>query len=218
MDSFMKSGSSTAQREHETHSAREGGMVRSPSQDRHLNCIIVPMKVLLVTLLIASSVHAQSIADVARKERERQTKLRPTRVFSSIQPTKTEEPKPAIDAANAAEKTNPPDAQAVAAPESSKEPLKPLAPPAFDPVQVWNNQLNQLRAKIRALQDQELALLLQENQVTNQVYATVTDPVTQEHALLQLGQVQQQLANVRKDLDEARKTLDLMLLQGPPKK
>jgi len=36
--------------------------------------------------------------------------------------------------------------------------------------------------------------------------------------LAQLGQVQQQLAAVRKDLDEAKKMLDSMQLQGPPKK
>ena len=60
--------------------------------------------------------------------------------------------------------------------------------------------------------------MLHGHEVTNQVYAPVTDPATQERALAQLGQVQQQLAAVRKDLDEAKKMLDSMQLQGPPKK
>jgi hypothetical protein len=90
--------------------------------------------------------------------------------------------------------------------------------PAVDPVQAWNNQLDQLRTRIRSLQDQELAVQLQLNQANNQVYAPVTDPATQQKALALVGQIQQQLATVRRDLEEARRTLDAMQLQGPPKK
>ena len=172
------------------------------------------MKFLAVMLLIAVSAHAQSLADAARKERERQAKLRPTRVITSTAPAKVEEPKPP---AAAAEQPKPAENKG-AVPEPSKALPKPQTPPTVDPVQVWSNQLDQLRTKIRALQDQEMALVLQQNQVTNQVYAPVTDPATQERALAQLGQVQQQLAAVRKDLDEAKKMLDSMQLQGPPKK
>ena len=102
--------------------------------------------------------------------------------------------------------------------ESSKQLPKAQTPPPVDPGQAWNNQVNQLRTKIRALQDQEMTLLLQQNQATNQVYAPVTDPVTQERSLAQLGAIQQQLAAVRKDLEETKKMLDAMQLQGPPKK
>jgi hypothetical protein len=170
------------------------------------------MKALTVMLVIAVSVQAQSLADAARKERERQAKLRPSRVITSTA-TKVEEPKAP---SAAAEEPKPADNKAV--PEPPKAAPKPQTPPPVDPVQVWNTQLDQLRAKIRALQDQEMALILQENQTTNQVYAPVTDPATQERALAQLGHVQQQLATVRKNLDEARKMLDGMQLQGPPKK
>jgi hypothetical protein len=109
-------------------------------------------------------------------------------------------------------------AEAKGAAEPSKQLPKAQAPATVDPVQAWNNQLNQLRSKIRGLQDQEMTLLLQQNQVTNQVYAPVTDPATQERSLAQLGQIQQQIAMVRKDLEEAKKMLDAMQLQGPPKK
>jgi hypothetical protein len=171
--------------------------------------MIALMKTLIVVLLIAVSVQAQSLAEAARKERERQSKLRPTRVITSVGPsTKTEEPKPKAAAPTTKE----------AAAEPSKEVSKPQTPAPVDPVQVWNSQVEQLRVKVRGLQDQELALRLQENQATNQVYAPVTDPASQERALAQLGQIQQQLAAVRKQLEDAVKALDGLLRQGPPKK
>jgi len=174
------------------------------------------MKLFILMLLVSVSVQAQSLSDAARKERERQASLRPTRVIIST--GAIEQPKPATTA----EQAKTADAKTGEAKGTAAEPSKQLpkaqTPPPVDPVQVWNNQLNQLRTKIRALQDQEMALVLRQNQTTNQVYAPVTDPVTQERSLAQLGQIQQQLAAVRKDLDDTKKMLDAMQLQGPPKK
>ena len=163
-------------------------------------------------LLVAVSIQAQSIADVARKERERQAKLKPTLVVVSNQTITSEEPKPTTPPAGQAK---PEDAKA-ATTESSKD-AKAQAP-AVDPVQAWNNRLAQLRDRLRILQDQDTALQLQLNQANNQVYATVTDPATQQRALAQVGQLQLQLSAVRKELDDTRKALDSMQLQGPPKK
>jgi hypothetical protein len=167
------------------------------------------MKLLAVVLLMAVSVQAQSLAEAARKERERQAKLRPSQVITSTQPRATEQAGPE------AAKSGPAQSQPA---EPAKEPPKPAAKPAVDPVQVWNEQLNQLRVRVRALQDQELALLLQENQTTNQVYAPVTDPATHERAQAQLGQVRESLISVRRDLEEAKTKLDALQLAGPPKK
>ena len=177
------------------------------------------MKPLILILLISISVQAQSLAEAARKERERRANLHPSRVIISVEAPKAEEPPPTAAPAEQPKTadTKPGDAKG-AAPEPSKELPKTQTPTTVDPVQVWNNQVNQLRARIRTLQDQEMALVLQQNQATNQVYAPVTDPATQERSLAQLGQIQQQLAAVRKDLEEAKKTLDAMQLQGPPKK
>jgi chromosome segregation ATPase len=161
-------------------------------------------------LLVAVSVQAQSIADVARKERERQAKLKPTLVVVSNQTITSEEPKPTTPPAGQAK---PEDVKA-ATTESSKD----AKAPAVDPVQAWNNRLAQLRDRLRTLQDQDTALQLQLNQTNNQVYATVTDPATQQRALAQVGQLQLQLSAVRKELDDTRKALDSMQLQGPPKK
>ena len=173
------------------------------------------MKPLVVMLLLAVSVQAQSVADAARKERERQSKTRSTRVIISSGTISESKPTPAAEEPKAADAKG---EKAKGPTEPSKEIPKAQVPPASDPVQVWNNQLNQLRSKIRGLQDQEMTLLLQQNQVTNQVYAPVTDPATQERSLAQLGQIQQQIATVRKDLEEAKKRLDALQLQGPPKK
>jgi len=214
----MKRGSSVRQCGQVVRAAAEGTIDNSFSQARHLKSMIRLMKPLVLLLLIAVSVQAQSLAELARKERERQAQLRPKLVITSVDSKKLEEP----PATSAAEPSRPADTKtgdtnAAAALEPSKG-LPKSAPPVVDPVQVWNSRLNELRTKIRALQDQEMALLLQQNQVTNQVYAPVTDPATQERALALLGQVQQQVATVRKDLEQAKKTLDAMQLQGPPKK
>jgi len=201
----MKTGRSALQFGQTTCSAGEAGSASSPSQARHLKCIIGVMKPLLVMLLIAASVHAQSIADIARKERERQSKAKSTRVI------KPDEVKSA-DAAPA----KPADAKPAGS--ETKEPAKLQEPPKVDPVQVWNNQLEQFRTKIRAFQDQETSLQLQLNQATNQFYAPVIDPATQQAAQAKVAQIQQQLADVRKGMDDAKKDMDALQLQGPPKK
>jgi flagellar biosynthesis GTPase FlhF len=175
------------------------------------------MKPLVVLLLMTVTVQAQTLAEIARKERMRQAAAKSTLVVttaeSPAETPKAEEPKsPALPA----DQAKPADAKTPA--EPSKDVPKPQVPPSVDPVQVWNNQAEQLRAKIRNLQDQELALLLQQNQVRNQVYAPVIDPATQDRLRAQLGEIDNQLVTVIKDIDDTKKALDAMLLQGPPKK
>src|SRR5213594_2137386 len=75
MESFMNTSRSALQCGHLTRSVREGRMAASASQALHLKCIIGVMRAFIVILLMAASVHAQSIADVARKERERREHL-----------------------------------------------------------------------------------------------------------------------------------------------
>jgi hypothetical protein len=224
----MNNGSSALQCGHVTLFVNDGGIDRSPSQARHLKCMSAVMKTFVVALLFSICAQAQTVADIARRERDRQSRLQSSRVITSERSSQIEPPPAAATAQqpNAEETKQAPADPSKAEPskaESSKaEPSKdaPKAPasPAVDPVQVWNSRLDQLRTKIRGLQDQELALLLQQNQVTNQVHAPVTDPELQQRGLAQLGQIQQQLASVRKDIDEAKRMLDQMQLQGPPKK
>src|SRR5262245_26799119 len=218
MVSFMNTGSSDWQWGQRTSSVCEGVMMTSSPQRRHLKSMIGFMKPLLVVLLMAGSVWGQSIADIARKERERQSKSRSTQKITSVETIKVEEPKPTVPASTPAKPEEAKESAPQSQTQASQAPLKPQASPPVDPVQVWNNQLNQLRTRIRALMDQETSLLLQLNQANNQVYAPVTDPATHERALALVGQIQQQLEAVRKDLVTAKTMLDTMQVQGPPKK
>jgi hypothetical protein len=151
------------------------------------------MKLLIATLLMAASVQAQSIADAARKERDRQAGLKPTVVISS--------------AGNSS-----------SAPAPPKEVPKLQPPTGEDAVKLWNEKAELLRTKIRMLQDQEMALQLQQTDLQNQVYATVVEQAIKDQAQAQLAQNQQQLAKTREDLDAAKKELDAMQAEGPPKK
>ena len=191
MESFMKTGMSALHLGQPRRSVREGGMATSLSQARHLKCIIEVMKPLIVILLLAISVQAQSIADAARKERERQANLRPAKVFKS-----TENPAPAATPA---------------------APVKVETPAAPDPVKAWNDKMDELRKKLQTLTDQETALRLRIGELSNQLFATVIDPGTQARVQSELGQANQQLVTVTADLDQTKKAIDAMQLAGPPK-
>jgi hypothetical protein len=219
-------------------------MATSPSQALHLKCIIGVMRAFIVILLLAASVHAQSLADAARKERERREHLRPAVVIQGQGATttapapggataeegkkpeeakkpeegKAEAAKPAEATtadANAAAKEKP--ADNAATPEKPKEPAKPQ-PPAVDPTKEWNDQLQKLRARIQSLQGEETATQLQINDLNNQIFAPVIDQATKDQALAQVGEAKQKLAAVRLELDQTRRTLETLQLQGPVKK
>jgi len=153
------------------------------------------MRAFLVILLVAVSVHAQSLADAARKERERRAHLKSA---------------PVIQAEGA---PSPAGAKA----EEGKKPQEPPKTPV-DPVKEYNDLLQKLRARVMVLQDDEAATQLQINDLTNQINAPVVDQGTKDQTLALLGDARQKLAAVRLELDQTRKTLDTMQLQGPPKK
>ncbi len=153
------------------------------------------MRVFLVILLVALSVHAQSLADAARKERERRAHLKPAPVLQA-----EGAPSPA------AAKTD----------EGKKAEEPPKTP--VDPVKEYNDQLQKLRARVMVLQDDETATQLQINDLTNQINAPVVDQATKDQTLALLGDARQKLAAVRLELDQTRRSLDTLQLQGPPKK
>jgi hypothetical protein len=169
------------------------------------------MKALLVILMVTVTAQAQSIADAARKERERQGKVHSDIVIKETGTTPAAAEQPAQPPANA------PAAPATesAKPAESKDLSKPKTP---DPVDLWNAKQDELRAKIRNVQDQEMALSLQQTDIQNQVYAPVVDPVVKDQAQAALAQNQEKLARVREDLDSLRKELDLLQVAGPPRK
>jgi hypothetical protein len=249
----MKTSSSVLQWGHFTRLDRDGCTTTSPSQALHLKCIIGVMRALIVILLVAASVHAQSLADVARKERERRASLKPATVIKAEgtpapaapaagpagpaapaapageapkaeEAKKPEEAKPntGAPAAAPAGPATPADAKAAEKPgdktaEQPKEPPKPQPPPV-DPTKEWNAQLDKVRAKIQSLQDEEAATQLRINQLNNQIYAPVVDQAAKDQALAQIGDAQQKLSAVRLELDQTRRALETLQLQGPPKK
>src|SRR5207247_2098201 len=83
IESFINTSTSALQCGHLTRSARLGATAISRSQAAHLKCIMRDMRVFLVILLVALSVHAQSLADAARKERERRAHLKPATVLQA---------------------------------------------------------------------------------------------------------------------------------------
>jgi hypothetical protein len=161
------------------------------------------MKVLIFVLLASVTVQAQGIADVARKERERQTQTKTVRVFTTADAKSgaTPAPSPAADSAKS--------------PVTSKAELP--AKPSADPLKEWTAQMEQIRATIRGLQDQETALQLQVNEFTNQVYAPVTTLGARSQAQADLADAQGKLVEVRKELAQTRLKLQQLESQGPPK-
>jgi hypothetical protein len=162
------------------------------------------MKPLLVILLLAITVQAQSLADAARKERERRSHVKAAIVITGN----------GTGTSPGTAENNPTPGNGAPAPAQELPP--PQVPPPPDPARIHADELNLLRSKVAGLQDQETALLLKQNDLTNQVYATVIDQTTKDQAQAQLGDVQKQLAAVRLDLEESKKMLDALELQSPP--
>src|SRR5262245_63107865 len=92
-ESLMNTGISTLHCGQRTRSVCDGETATTPSQRRHLKVTVGVMKPLLVMLLLAASVQAQSLVDAARKEKERQSKLQSTRVLV-VDNSKSEVAKP----------------------------------------------------------------------------------------------------------------------------
>jgi hypothetical protein len=151
------------------------------------------MKPLLVMLLLASSLQAQTLVDAARKERDRQAKVHSKIIIIEKGP---ESAPPAAD-------------------DKSKETPKL---PEVDETALWNAKVDLLRTKIKDLQDQETALQLKQTEQQNLVYAPVVDPALKDQAQTDLTQTIQDLARVREDLAANKRELDTMNAEGPPKK
>ena len=152
------------------------------------------MKAFVTILLMAGALHAQSLAEAARHERERRAQLKPVQVITGVGTGASVAPAAQSNAAKA---------------DASKK-------PGIDPVKEYNDQVTKLRARIQALQNEETAVQLQINELNNQVYAPVVDQATKDQALVVLGAAQQRLADVRMDLDQTRRDLEALQLQGPP--
>ena len=154
------------------------------------------MKVLLVTLLLAVSVQAQSLGDVARRERLRQAHLKPDVVIKGQGfPPSTVQPKgmqPEVEA------------------------VTPV-PLTVDSTREWNEQIRRLLAKIQDLQAMETATELQINELNNKIFAPVIDQPTKDQALASLEEAREKLAAVGLELSQTTQNLETIEILGPPR-
>jgi hypothetical protein len=190
------------------------------------------MKPLILMLLFAIAVEAQSIPEVARRERERQAKATSIRILT------TENAKPNAPGGMAATVVNPtapaaaaptPTAPAAApqgTPATPAQPPTASAPSAAAPakptageeaLQRYNEQLSRLRARVIELQDQETTLQIKINDLKNQFLSPVTDTAAREQAQATMEQTQQQLSATQKELADTRRLVQGMEAAGPPK-
>ncbi len=173
------------------------------------------MKPLILILFVATSVQAQSIADAARQERARQAQFKSTRTFSDAN---THVVKPIAPA----EVPATPAAGTAAATTKGSTPITGTAgavlnaaAAAVDPAA---EEMQRLRIRVRALEDQETSLKLQISDITNQVYAPLTDAGTHNEALTKLGETQAKLADVQRELSQARSNLQQLEIQAAARK
>jgi hypothetical protein len=179
------------------------------------------MKPLVLILFVAASSQAQNVADAARQERARQAQSKSTRVFSDanthvlrstapapapVSPTTV----PKVTAAAAAKGANAPGV-AGAAVKAAETAAAPKVDPAAE-------EMQKLRIRVRALEEQETSLKLQITDYTNQVYALQTDAASHNEALTKLGETQAKLSDVQKDLADARSSLQQSEIKAAAKK
>jgi len=175
-------------------SASAGRKLTSLSQVRHCMSMISAMKPLTLILLVSLSCGAQTLVDAANQERARQAKLKSTRVYTD-QNAHTIRPLVVLSAEAKAPPTPPAPVAQAAAPAAS----------ALSPAE--NELLQKNRAKLRALEDQETAVKIQINDLTNQVYAPVTDQTTKDQGLNKLGDAMTKLTTIQRDIDQTRISL-----------
>jgi D-Tyr-tRNAtyr deacylase len=176
------------------------------------------MKPLILILFVVTSAQAQNIADAARQERARQSQLKSTRVFSDanthvVKPITPADPPTAPVAGSTLTSTT---AKGSAAAGPAGAALNAAAAAAT--VDPKAEEMQKLRIRVRALEDQETTLKLQISDITNQVYSPQTDSATHNEALTRLGETQVKLVDVQKELAQARSGLQLLEIQSANKK
>jgi hypothetical protein len=172
-----------------------------------------PLILLALMLSTAVGVQAQTIADYARRERERQARVQATRVFTSEDAKSNTTPvtiKPPDRL--------PPGATPGAPTAELAEAAAPEPPAALDPVQVWTEETLKLRNKVRQLMDQETALQLEMNRASAQMNAPVTTQSAKDQASRVLLASQEKITAIRSELAQTRTELQEKDLQGPPQK
>lgn len=172
------------------------------------------MKPLILILLAAVFAQGQTIADAARRERERQAQLKTTKIFTSAD-LKSKDSSFAVESKPVENPT--PDAAAAPASTAAAAP-DPVRMLDSDYVQQWQQETAKLRTQVRDLLDQETATQLEMNAASAQINAPITTQSAKDQAQRTLEGSQQKLLGIRSELAKARSELQEKDLAGPPVK
>jgi hypothetical protein len=180
------------------------------------------MKPLILMLLLAISANAQSITDVARRERERKANTKPTAVLTTNTAGVPERPQPEVKSSDAKpEDIKPATVPAPAAPAKVAEQALKVAEQAVkvedEALKRYNEELSRARAHVIELQDRQLALQLHFQDLKNTFLAPVTDPSARDNAQAQMTDTQVQIQENLRELAEAQRQVEVLVAQGPPK-
>jgi hypothetical protein len=180
------------------------------------------MKPLILMLLLAVSVEAQSLPEVARKERARKANAKSVHVFTNEDakgaPTRPESKTPAAGRVVSAEGTPAKPAEAAAAkPAPEPKATQIVSAPANDRVKRYNEDLARLKARVVQLGDESTAIQLRLVDLKNQFLAPVTDTITRNQVETKIRLVQDELARTEGELAATRRSIQVMEAQGPPK-
>ena len=171
------------------------------------------MKPLILILLAAVGVQAQSIADAARKERARQAQVQTTKIFTNqnVKGQDSKEPRDPLEIS-----TTKPVEKPAPEPDEAEEPAAPKGETVVDAVNKWTDETSKLRAKVRDLMDQDTAAQLEINGFSAQINAPVTSQSAKTQAQKNLDTAQKKLAGIRAELSKVRGELQEKDLAGPP--
>jgi len=163
------------------------------------------MKSFILLLFVAIYSQAQSLPELARRERQRQSAQSPAGVLTGDKADKTK------DSGSPAAGT--PAAPSAATAQAPAVPAKP----ADERMKKYADDVARLKVKILELQDRETATQLQINDAKNQLLAPVTDTTARQQAQTRLSQAQAQLSAIQKELADSRRALQVLESVGPPK-
>ena len=170
------------------------------------------MGVLIITLVSAGTVQAQSLAEIARWERVRRANAAPGRLINNEN----------ISVSLSARALAPPpverDEEGSGTDEVSQEPSEEARneeAASEEELAEWEAAVAEQRAVVQSLEDRELRQQLEMNRIRNLFTAPVTTQAERAQAQAGLDQAQSQLDSIRTELEAARMALEEILAEEP---
>ena len=171
-----------------------------------------PVGVLIITLVSVGTLQAQSLADMARRERARRAMATPVTVFNNENilvglPALALAP-PLVDRDTEGSGTD------EVSQDAPQEPQDPEAASEEERAE-WEAAVAEQRAVVQDLEDRALRQQLEINRIRNLFTAPATTQAERAQAQAGLGGAQTQLEAIRAELEAARTALEDFLAQEP---